>query len=223
MAVKDLDIDLAELGLKDILLDSPPSDFLCEELAKALKDPEAYKDKDYAITDCLNVFRRIKDRQIIEALLLNGKTCADIMALTECSENFILTYSSVFYDISVFLNEFDRTLYLNAGTSGIDAEMKKSVKLQGEEYFKLKSGVSSGKLSVDDILLEGFFIAYSQMMSQAKVDDLNNQEVAQGWANTTIKYAQMLKKGTKGPSDIQDFVIKFKSSGSGFKGLADLK
>lgn len=199
-AVQDCGLDIKDFGLKhDISVNMPytNNDDLTNELCRALTDT-TYEDGAYEIQSCLELFMNPNDRQLIEAMLLNNKSLSEVCDVIGCSDVFAMTYSSLFFDTTVFKNNVEKMIYVREGTCGDEAVQKKVAISKGDEYFKVKQGVPSSKLNMETILADTFAKAYLAMNQNAEVDDVSSQEVAQGWGNLMLKIAQhMAKSGDK--------------------------
>lgn len=223
-AVTECGLDLKDFGLKegiDIFIPQKNNDDLTEELKNLLSDP-GYKDDQYEIQDCLYLFSVTEDRQLIEAMLLNNKSLAEIIDVMGCSDTFALTYSSLFFDTSVFKNHVDKLVYVKEGTCGAEASAKKLALSKGDEFIKAQHSVGSDKLSMDSILADTFARAYMAMNSNADMDDVSSQEVAQGWGNLMLKVAQHLSKQGSGDGGLDQLVINLQTTPAPTKSMDHL-
>jgi hypothetical protein len=223
-AVQDCGLDATKFGLKDITPFYPyqKNDELTDELIKALKDP-SYEDTTFEVKACLELFLNVMDRQLIEGMLLNNKSVSEICQLLDCSESFVLTYKSLFFDTSVFKNHVEKLVYVRQGTAGNDAVAKREFNEKGEEYFKAKLGLTSDKLSVDKVLLDTFAACYLALRKNAETDDIGAQEIAQGWGNLMVKIAAQLAKGGGKDMSIEDLIIQLQTTPPPQKSIEDLK
>jgi hypothetical protein len=212
-AAQDCSIDLKDFGLKDIAVHMPytNNDDLTNELCRALSDT-SYQDGSYEIQSCLELFMNPPDRQLIEAMLLNNKSLSEVCDVIGCSDVFAMTYSSLFFDTSVFRNNVEKLVYVKEGTCGDEAVQKKVAITKGDEYFKAKQGVPSSKLNMDTILADTFAKAYLAMNSNADVDDISSQEIAQGWGTLMLKIAQHMSKNGDKEVGLDQLVIALQTA-----------
>lgn len=212
-AIADTGLDLKDFGLKDIPVCIPyiVNDDLTDELCRALADT-SYKDGPYEILPCLEMFMVPDDRQLIEAMLLNGKSLSEICDVMGCNETFTMTYSSLFFDTKIFKNNIEKLVYVKEGTCGDEAITKSNAMYKGDEYLKAKSGLPSSKLNMDMVLTDTFAKAYLAMNSNADVDDVGSQEVAQGWANIMLKVAAHLSKTGSSGGCLEDLIIALQTT-----------
>lgn len=240
-AVKACNLELSDFGLKDfdtyntenkdvvagtraqqaLYIPYDKNDDITDELCKALSDPN-YKDSTYCITDCLTLFMNVSGRQLLEVMLLNGKSVSEICKTIECSEVFAMTYKSLFFDATVFTCLPDKLLYMREGTCGEDAQAKHNAEKHGEEYFKVKANLDSDKLSVDKILLDTFKTSYEYLHKNVVCDDVNSQEVSQGWANLVLKLATELRKKGLDDNDLSSIILTLTASPAPQRSIDDL-
>ena len=223
-AVQDCNLVLSDYGLKDTAVHIPytTNDDLTNELCKLLND-DSYEDLTYGIGDCLDMFKDISGRQLIEVLLLANKPIMEIAEELDCSEAFVLTYKSLFYDTSVFSNKIEKLVYVRNGTCGEDAIIKSNLMEKGEEYVMSKLGFRSNKVSVDTIMNDAFSRSYVALLKHIEENDLEYQGVAMGWANTLVKLAaQIQKRGNTGMT-ISDLQVFLKPAPVPDKGMEDLR
>ena len=223
-ALQDCDLPISDYGLKEINVYMPyvNNDDLTNELCKILVDPN-YVDLTYGINDCLNLFRDKNGRQLIEMLLLENKAVAEISEEMDCAEGFVLTYKSLFFDISVFANKIEKLIYVREGTCGEDAVNKSYLMEKGEEFVKNKLGIRNTKVSVDTIINDALGRSYVAMLKHVEENDLEYQGVAMGWANTIVKLAAQLQKRGNSGMTINDLQILLKSTPIPEKSIDDLR
>ena len=237
-AIQDCNLNLEDFGLKDfekynlnktdykkadlfLYMPTNINDDLTNELCRALTDVD-YKDDSYQILDCLETFLNVEGRQLLEVMILNGKTTSDICELMECSEIFALTYKSLFFDTSVFKINVDKLRYIAEGTCGVDAELKRTAREKGEDFLKVRDNIPSGKISVDNVLADTFVTAFKHMHMNVDSDDIASQEISQGWANTLLKFAQEMRKTGVENTSISDLVIALQTVAAPRKSIDDL-
>jgi L-rhamnose mutarotase len=213
-AAQDCGLDVKDFGLKtdiDVFMPYTTNDDLTNELCKALTDT-SYVDSTYEIQSCLELFMSAPDRQLIEAMLLNNKSLAEVCDTISCSDVFAMTYSSLFFDTSIFKNNVEKMIYVREGTCGDDAVHKKVAINKGDEYFKVKQGVSGTKINMDTILADTFAKAYMAMNQNADIDDVSSQEIAQGWGNLMLKIAQHMSKNGDKDVGLDQLVIALQTA-----------
>lgn len=222
-AAKDCGLEVKEFGLKeiDVFIPYTKNDDLTDELCKALTDPN-YRDGTFEIKECLEMFMEPSDRQLIEAMLLNNKSLSEVCDVLNCSDVFAMTYSSLFFDVSVFKNNVEKLIYVREGTCGDEAVHKKVALSKGDEYYKAKSGVSSSKINIDSVLADTFARAYMAMSQSADVDDISSQEVAQGWANIVLKVGAHLSKSGEKEIGLDQLVVALKTAAAPKRSIDEL-
>lgn len=186
-------------------------DDLTKELCAALTDVK-YKDTTYCVLECLDLFMDVTNRQLLEVMLLNNRSLEEICDIMGCSDSFALTYKSLFFDTTVFKTNVDRIVYVKEGTAGSDATQKNAAVDRGEEYIKIKAKVPNSKLSIDNLLADTLVTAFTYMNRNVTNDDVASQEIAQGWANTMLKFSQELRKTGVQENTIQDLVIALQTA-----------
>ena len=213
-AVQDCDLDIKEFGLKhdiDVYMPYTTNDDLTNELCRALSDT-AYIDGAYEIQSCLELFMNPGDRQLIAAMLLNNKSLSEVCDVIGCSDIFAMTYSSLFFDTGVFRNNVEKMIYVREGTCGDEAIQKKVAISKGDEYFKVKQGVPSSKINVDTLLADTLAKAYMAMNTNAEIDDVSSQEIAQGWGTLMLKIAQHMSKSDNKDAGLDQLVIALQTA-----------
>lgn len=223
-AIQDCNLSVSDYGLKDINVYIPylNNDDLTNELCKILADPE-YIETTYGIHDCFELFKNIHGRQLLEVLLLANKSLADIAEEMDCTEAFVLTYKSLFYDTSIFSNKIEKLVYVRNGVCGEDAIIKSDFMEKGEEYVRSKLGFRSDKVSIDSVMKEAFTRSYVAMLKHIEDSDLEYQGVAMGWANTMVKFASHIQKKGNNGMTINDLQVILKSSPIPDKSIDDLR
>jgi hypothetical protein len=220
--LNDLGVPLADFGLKPIEIYYPADyyDDLMSELLNVLQDDE-YEDCPYPIKDCLPIFMNIHDRQLIEGLLLLGKSVNEISDTINCDPDLVLTYKSLFFDTTVFKSNVDKLAYVRRATVGEDNIAKSEALQRGAEYFKQKYLTGSSTMSIKDVLQDTFAKAYLRLIALS--DEIEYQEEAQAWGMLLVKLAdQMNKQGTNKLS-LSDLVINLQTDSAPVLGIADLK
>ena len=221
--ISDLSLSLSDFNLKDIEVEIlyNNDDELMAELKKVLADEE-YKDTTFPIRECLDIFRESYDRQLMEGMLLAGKSISEVCDTLDCDDALVLTYKSLFFDTSIFRNSVDKLIYVKRGTIGEDALSKSEILSKGTEYLKAKYGIASNKLSVSDILSDTLAKAYLKMIENADMEGSDAQESAIGWSNTIIKVAEYLRKNNQGDLTLNDLVIELRTGTAPTKSIEDL-
>lgn len=222
--IKDLNLKLLDYGLKDTPVEILyiNDDDLMSELKKVLTD-DTYKDTNFPIKECLDIFREAYDRQLMEGMLLAGKSVSEVCETLDCDDALVLTYKSLFFDTSIFRNSVDKLIYVKRGTIGEDSLSKTEILSKGTEYLKAKYGIASNKLSVADILSDTLAKAYLKMIENADQEGSDAQESAIGWSNTIIKVAEYLRKNNQGDLTLNDLVIELRTGTAPTKSIADLE
>ena len=223
-AIQDCNLVITDYGLKDVAVHIPytNNDDLTSELCKLLND-DTYEDTTYGIGDCLEMFKDKSGRQLIEVLLLGNKPIMEIAEELDCTEAFVLTYRSLFYDTSVFSNKIEKLVYVRNGTCGEDAILKANLMEKGEEYVRSKLGIRSNKISVDTIMNDAFSRSYVALLKHIEENDLEYQGVAMGWANTLVKLAAQIQKRGNSGMTISDLQVFLKTAPTPDKGMEDLR
>lgn len=212
-AVQDCSLDLSDFHLKNVQVHMPytNNDDLTTALCSALNDP-AYTDTTYEIQACLEMFMGEIDRQLIDGMLLNNKSLSEICDVVGCSDIFAITYSSLFFDTSVFKNNVEKMVYVREGTCGEDAVTKKIAITKGDEFLKIKNNVPSEKLNMDTMLADTFAKAYVIMQTYMESDDISSQEIAQGWGTYMLKMAAYKEKKGGSDSSLNDLTIALQTA-----------
>ena len=172
---------------------------------------------------CLETFLDVEGRQYIEGLLLADRSIEEICEILGCSSDYVLTYSSLFFDTKAFRNNVDKITYVKLGTIGADAINKNHSVVKGIEYLKNKLGTTPDKLNSGMILSDIYVKAYIKILELIDRDDVEWQESAQGWGNLLVKLAQQISKETGGNLEISDLAIRLTQTPAPQKGIEDLK
>lgn len=157
----------------------------------------------FGIEECHRIFSDVYDRQVLEGMLLNGKTPSEISNTLGILSETILTYSALFFDVTVFKNEVEKLVYVRKGTWGCDQKAKLELKERGEEFLKASRGIGSDKLSIEAILTEMLAKSYVKYMTNADSDPFT----AQGWANISARLAGQLMKKNGSGATLADFFV----------------
>lgn len=215
--------DVTDYGLKDVRVYMPyqGNDDLTDELVNHIENPE-YKEDNYGIRQCLDIFLSIEDRRMVESLILNGLSPAELSTTIGCDESVALTYISVFFDTSVFRNHVDKIVYTREGVRGDDLIAKDSAMKNGTSYTKLSVGLGKKDLVIDDLLKDAIAVAYMNFIDRSKDAGVDEQFAAQGWGNVMVKLAQNLNKKGNNSLNIEDLSIILQNSPPPKKSVADL-
>lgn len=205
----------------DIYIPYKDNDDLTNELCKVLKD-ESYKETKYGISDCLDLFVDVKNKQLLEVMLLNDRPLSEICKMVNCSNSFALTYKSLFYDTTVFKTNAEKRVYLAEGCCPEDAIYKKEYLEKGEEYVKLKNA-NPENVDLNRILYDALAASYKAMFNNINEADTNSQEIAQGWADKILKLVVELKKNTTTDDDtLSRLIINLTTENAPTKSIDDL-
>lgn len=206
----------------DIYYPYDDTDGLTEQLIDALTTPN-YKNDALPIADTLCLFLDATGRQYLESLLMTGMTPYDTSDDTGYSMEFIQTYSSLFYDVTVWRTHADKQNYLNKATIGVDRATKLEVDKNGLDYAKAKIFRVASKIKVEQAVLNLFAESYKQAMHYMHTDSPEDQEVAQGWTKLTIATYKELKNINQSDGGIKELTIALQSSPAPKIGINDLK
>lgn len=222
-ALRELEMNPKTFGLHDgVEIDYPQNfvDDLSAKLSKMLANPD-YTDPDFPLRECLDLFTDIKSRQLLEGLLLSGKSISDISDLINASDNFIATYAALFYDVSVFRSHIDKMVYATEATIGEDRRVKEKIIIRGPEHFQASNRVTAPKLSIDSLLANSAALAYEKLLNYA--DDADSQELALGWCNALVKVSTVMSKKRSTQVSLKDFILELQGDTEPLPTLDDLK
>ena len=205
IAIQDCGISPRDFDLldgADIYIPYETKDELTLELIEYLKGN--LKTDTFGIAECHNIFSDTYERQVLEAMLLNNRPPAEVALTLKMSASAVLTYSSLYFDTTIFSNDVEKLIYIRKGTYGCDQKAKIELRERGEEFMKASRGIHPDKISVEQLLSEMLAKSYVKYMTNADTDPYT----AQGWASISTKIASQLMKKKSGPTSIEDFFVQ---------------
>ena len=238
-ALTDLGIDVTAYGLKDVAIYYPmvEEDPMVTELKNLFAFVETFQKEhpgevidfnEYqdtlGIIECYQSFLDNNMRSLLECLLLTGSSIVEILSKVDCDEEFLINYKTFFYDVSVFKDDRDRMQYIVNCTSDSDRTAKKMAKEGGIDYVITSNGLGAEKVDITALLQNAFCRAYQKMVDFSDNQDLESQEIAQGWGNLLVKTAAQIKTNslTSGNSG-DDYKVKLQQKHAPTVGIGDLK
>lgn len=205
IAIKECDISPRDFDLldgADIYIPYENKDELTLGLIEYLKGE--LKEDIFGIAECHGIFSDTYERQVLESMLLNNRPPAEISATLKLSSSAVLTYSSLYFDTTVFSNDVEKLVYIRKGTYGCDQKAKIELRERGEEFMKASRGVHPDKISVEQLLSEMLAKSYVKYMTNVDSDPYT----AQGWASISTKIASQLMKKKSGSTPIEEFFVQ---------------
>lgn len=212
-------------GLKgdiDVFYPFESNDELTDEIVDAIMR-EDYEDSYFCVAECMGLFLDVKQRQIIEIMLMTGMLPEEIAADLGQKSAMIETYASVFFDTSVWRTRADRMAYLIRGTVGEDARIKNMAEQKGVDFVLASVFHMPTKIRMDKALANLFSIAYKQAISRSENDDNDDQKCAQEWVKRTIEIYRELKAANTADGGIKELKIALETRPAPQVGIDDLK
>lgn len=232
-ALGDLGFSVDSYGLQPVAVYYPTNkdDAVIDELKKLFTcvaeqkgnvlDFSTFEDS-LGILEPFKAFLDSSNRNVIEDLLLTGSNLENIRGTVDCDENFLVMYQMAFYDTSVFKNPGDMATYLLRGATPKERDSKVLASQGGLSYVASKYGFRSAKDEAETMLRDAYCKAYFRLVTLADNEDLEAQEVAQGWGTLMTKlYSQMKDDGSS--SDVHNYKIQLTQTHAPTVSMADLK
>lgn len=212
-------------GLKediDVYYPYGDPDDLTNEIIACIIDPD-YSDKGkFGIEECMSIFCDIENRQLLEGMLMDNALPSDISLELGYSTETILTYSSAFFDTSVWRSGSDKLAYIKQGLIGIDGSRKALITTKGIDYVATKYYNRPHKVRMERALADMFGKAYEQVIANIESDEPEDQIRAQGWAKKMIETFKELKNASKEDGGIRELSIALKTDSAPQKGIEEL-
>lgn len=200
-----------------------PLEFNSYQLAlidRAKGDPNPYSE---IVEEALTIYKIPVCRAVMDGLLISKSSSSYISRVAECSEEVVVCYTSLFFDIEVFSNRLITIAYIRSlpTDSEFSSFRKKMISWGyhlGGEYIAWKIGARNSIVdktpeeSVSDILTDASWRSREHLMSD--ISDAPTKE-SRAWIPQVLKSAEIIKAfGNDRPvSDaLNDLVFDLKGS-----------
>lgn len=219
------DVDPEIFGLKgdiDIYYPFETNDELTDEIVDAILR-EDYVDSYFCVAECLSLFLDIKQRQLIEIMLMTGMLPEEVAAELGQKSALVETYANVFFDTSVWRTRADRMAYIIRGTIGEDARIKNLAEQKGVDFVLTSVFHMPAKIRMDKALANLFGVAYKNSLDRADNDDNDDQKCSQEWVKRAIEIYRELKATNTADGGIKELKIALETRPAPKLGIEDLE